>query len=267
MSAASSLVSSRSAGSAGRDSEILEDWSEQLRKRIENWIPAIEEETQLSSPLSTGLIAETNITSLSEEMDRPRDALQYDLQAELIQSWRKSAILCYESQQYNEAKGILERLLQRSVAKYGKIFDGGDEIRRMLATCYCWLEDWQGAERIIRCEFEGRLKAIELLAMCYLQCNKWAEAEKLLLEVDIEEDTQAWKMHTLAEIYKSKGDFETAISWCNQVIDLRTATVGSKHVLFFMSISLLAQIYEAQGDPVEAKGYSDLLPQGIQGIS
>lgn len=267
--AASSLVSSRSAGSAGRGSEIQEDWSEQLRRRIENWIPSIEEETQPSSAFGTAVVSETNITSLSEEMERPRDVLQYDLQKELIQSWRKSALLYYESQQYNEAKGFLEKLLKKSTAKYGKAFEGRDDILRMLATCYCWLEDWKSAEGMLHSEFDGRWKAVELLAMCYLQCNKWDEAEKVLLQVDTEEEVQlqAWKMHALAEVSMAKGEFEIAISWCNKAIDLRTATIGSKHVLFFMSINLLAQIYEAQGDIVEATGYSDLLPPGIQGTS
>lgn len=79
------MVSTRSGGSADKASVIQEDWSEQLRKRIENWIPTIEEETQVNSP--TTLNPETNF---SGESELPPDALQYDREAELIQSWRKS---------------------------------------------------------------------------------------------------------------------------------------------------------------------------------
>lgn len=74
-------------------------------------------------------------------------------------------------------------------------------------------------------------------------------------------------MHTLAEVYNAKGDFEAAVLWCTRAIDLRIATVGRNHVLFHMSPSLLSQIYEAQRDQVEAEGYRNQLPVGIQGIS
>jgi hypothetical protein len=102
--AASSMVNTRSRGSADKASVIQEDWSEQLRKRIENWIPTIEEETQVNSPITT-LIPET---TFSGEPEPPRDALQYDREAELIQTWRKSAIVYYQSHQYDEAKRFLD---------------------------------------------------------------------------------------------------------------------------------------------------------------
>lgn len=134
--AASSMVSTRSGGSL-RNTGGLERTTEK------NWIPAIEEETQVNSP--TTLNPETNF---SGESELPPDSLQYDRVVELIQSWRKSAKVYYQSQRYDDAKRFPEKLLMRSGVKYGKNFEGEDEIRRVLSTCCCWVEDWDGAEKL-----------------------------------------------------------------------------------------------------------------------
>ena len=65
-------------------------------------------------------------------------------------------------------------------------------------------------------------------------------------------------------------DYEDAKTWCLKAVQGRQTTLGKRHHLFYESVNLLAQIYDAKGDFVEAEGYKAVLkelPLGLQGTS
>ena len=94
--------------------------------------------------------------------------------------------------------------------------------------------------------------------------SRWDDAERILCEtIESESAHEPDTEYTLAEVYLSKGDYDKAIKLCDKIL----RTLGDDHVLFYMSLSLLAQIYEAKGDAIEAKLHRDLLPPGIEGFS
>ena len=228
-----------------------------------------------------------------------------DLEYEVIQHWLKLAIDKFKVRDYLGAESFLKKILVESQKKYGEQFPWRDETMRMLAIGYCHQAKWIEADKIFAegfkernrtmetvameffllgkkeeagkiClgkQFEAREKIVELLATSYYHEKKWHEAKTFLIELleyEMEEKLRLERMHTLAEICFAQGDLEDAKTWCTKAVRERLTALGKRHHLFYQSVNLLAQIYDAKGEFVEAEGYKAVLavlPLGLQGKS
>jgi hypothetical protein len=52
---------------------------------------------------------------------------------------------------------------------------------------------------------------------------------------------------------------------CDQALQVTANTVGEEHVQFYLSLRLLANIYEAKGDEMNARIHKFNLPNEIEG--
>ena len=233
----------------GRRSDLV-DLSDQRRNEISSWIP---------KPASSG------------DMDRAGSEIPgtittdttFDREYVNIQTLLKLARMSYNAQEYDEAKVLLESFRTRSETKYGPNFEERNEVLEMLATTYCRLKEWEEVEDIVHLNFDSREKVVKLLVWCYCEHSRWDDAERLLCEtVDSDSPLEADVEYTLGEVYLAKGDYNKAITLCDNIL----RTLGDDHVLFYMSLSLLTQIYEAKGDIIEVRLHRDLLPPGIEGF-
>lgn len=250
VSSANVLVNTRRMVLDDRTSNVM-DFTDQRRNEISTWIPK---------------------PSISEDMefigsDRPSDSVitasTFDREHVNIQTLLKFAMLAYRAQKYEEAMVLLQKFKARSEARYGPTFENRDEMLAMLVTTLCRLKEWDSAEEIVYMDFDGREEAVKTLLWCYCEDGRWNDAERILydtIEVESARDTETNEI--LAEIYFGKGEYDKAIKSCDTILK----TLGDDHVQFFVSLSLLAQIYEAKGDSIEAKLHRDLLPPGIEGF-
>jgi hypothetical protein len=108
-----------------------------------------------------------------------------------------------------------------------------------------------------------------MLCTAYREQRKWDTAAKMLLELLKDSGKKDMKslrrLHTLADIYLTLGDFEEAEKYSLIEVQARKTTVGRRHPLFYLSVGLLIKIYDGKGDRVEAEGYRALLPSRFQG--
>jgi ankyrin repeat protein/tetratricopeptide (TPR) repeat protein len=212
---------------------------------IEAWL----QETTLEAPPSgvPSLSGHSSSTRQSylESMDRSSglttslimnlDGLDSDLTTEVIHSSVRLGKQLFEQEEYTEAEKYLLKALERGEADHDTESDWRIDTLRMLAIT------------------------------CYKQ-GEWDEAEKYLLELIVGKDETDCRalgaMHMLAEVYMAKENLEKAYQYCHRAVKGRRTALGRDNQLVHQSVSLLADIFEAQGDPVEAAVYRGLLSRG-----
>jgi tetratricopeptide (TPR) repeat protein len=157
-----------------------------------------------------------------------------DLQLRLYQQWWKSAMDEIDRGEYEKAETLLETTLTQS-APYGP-------------------------------RFAAREETMQTLAVAYVRQRKWEDAAKILDKLETPKGKQAsGAMHELSRAHLSNGDTAKAKSWCQRAISWREVTVGEQHILYYQSINLLSEIYEAEGQIIEAKGFKESLPSSFKG--
>jgi len=235
--------------------------------------------------------------------DLPPNGTDSDLAYEKIHHWLRFAYQKFRAKDFATAESFLKKILEESEKKYPNGCRWHDETTKMLAISYCHQRKWEEADKIFATNFNERDKTLEELAMqyflqgkkdeagkiclgnkfparekilellstSYYHEKKWIEANLFLCELiqyDMEEKTRLERMHTLAEIAFTQKHFEAAKTWCLKAVQGRLTLLGKRHYLFYQSVNLLAQIYDAMGDVVEAEGYKAVLavlPPGLPG--
>jgi Tetratricopeptide repeat len=235
--------------------------------------------------------------------DLPPNETDSDLAYEKIHHWLRFAYQKFEAKDFAVAESFLKKILEESEKKYPDGYRWKDKTTKMLAISYCHQRKWEEADRIFGTDFNGRDKTLEGLAMQYFLQGKKDEAGKIclgkkfparekilellatsfyhekkwieaslflseLLQYDMEEKIRLERMHTLAEIAFTQKRFEEAKTWCLKAVQGRLTLLGKRNFQFYQSVNLLAQIYDAMGDFVEAEGYKAVLavlPPGLQG--
>lgn len=222
---------------------------------------------------------------------------------EHIQKLRNRASTSIEAKDYATAEPILQNIMEKSEDKYGTGFMWRDETMEMRAAA-CWelgkleeankLFDQQfkgrgklmetlakeslvqgkrnSAEILLNKHFEGRESIMELLAESYLREKKWDKAKEFLVQLlqsETDQTARLQRMHTLANVCFAQKDLREAEAWCLKAVIGRQTTLGDRHPQFYESITLLAQIYNAEGSVFQADSYeavlADLSP-GLRGI-
>jgi hypothetical protein len=88
-----------------------------------------------------------------------------------------------------------------------------------------------------------------------------------LLKYQKEEEIKLQELHLLAKVSFNLKDYEEAEKWCLEAVKGRQSMLGKEHHLFYESVNLLTQIFQARGDHVGAKTYSAVLkdlPPGLK---
>jgi len=232
-----------------RTSNVM-DFTDQRRNEISSWIPKPASSEGLD-PIGS---------------DRPSDSIitgsTFDREHVNIQTLLKFAMLAYRAQKYEEAMILLQKFKSRSEARYGQLFENRDEMLAILVTTLCRLKEWESAEEIVVMDFDGREEAVKTLVWCYCEDGRYNDAERILYEtIEVESASDTDTNEILTEIYIAKGDYDRAVKSCDAILK----AVGDDQAQFYVSLSILAHIYEAKGDSIEAKLHRDLLPPGIEG--
>jgi tetratricopeptide (TPR) repeat protein len=238
-----------------------------------------------------------------QSSDLPPNDTDSDLAYEKIHHWIRFAYQKFQAKDFAAAESFLKKILEESERKYPNGCRWKDETTKMLAISYCHQRKWEEADKIFATDFNGRNKTLEelamqyflqgkkdeagkiclgkkfparekileLLATSYYHEKKWLEASLFLsqlLQYDMEEKIRLERMHILAEIAFTQKHFEEAKTWCLKAVQGRLTLLGKRNFQFYQSVNLLAQIYDAMGDFVEAEGYKAVLavlPPGLQG--
>jgi tetratricopeptide (TPR) repeat protein len=184
------------------------------------------------------IVSAAPIDSQSEpsklESSKPSESTDLDLR--LFQQWWKTARDKINQGEYVEAERLLETTLTRS-APYGS-------------------------------KFLVREETMHTLAVAYVRQCKWEDAANIIDKLETPKGKQASEaMHELSKAYLHKGDTAKAKLWCQRAISWREVTVGDSHILYYQSINLLSEIYEAEGQIMEAKGFKESLPTNFEGNS
>jgi Tetratricopeptide repeat len=286
-SSAATVITSRSVRESQIGSEIGVEMTENQRRRIEQWLPELtifegnQSEDVFSSSSASSVSKESRQTipiqvktsdiSVSERISEllSNDPGHFDLEFEIIQHMRESAAKKFASQEYTEAENILFKILKRSETNFGPEYAWRAETTRMLATVYWQTNKWEEAEKVMREEWIERDKNMEMLAIALFQHGKWDEAENILHEIlnDLMENSpqELQVMHLLGEINLAKSNLKVAENWAVKAIRGRKLIFGND-ILFYESVNLLSQIYEAQEESTYAEAYKALLPRNFERI-
>jgi hypothetical protein len=298
---AASVVSSRSTVHGGSETSGEQLLAQSKRERINKWLlePVIEErELLVQSPNSIlgSEDAPTDYTASDKPLrtrpgyyddneTRPSSLEdpsvgKFDLETTVIDNLLKMAHLKFARREYNDSRNLLEKFKQKSTDKYGSLtaFPNRDETLELMAMCYIHLGVWMSAEQVLQEQFEGRDNILETLLGRYIHHRNFCEARNLILNERKSrqgsptlrgsrelKEKEILLSHLLAEAALGLGEFEVAKAECRRAAMEKVALWGSDDVGYHMSISLLAEIYEASGDSTEAQIYRDMVPDGIEG--
>jgi len=217
--------------------------------------------------------------------------------------WLTAAREKFGKKDYAGTEQLLQTMLRSANARYNTYWKGRDEVLRMLAVSYCQLEMWEeamlvldedfagkdkevkamaeefcvqgrvaAAKHLLAIEFDGKEKILELYAKRAYWNLEWEESADILVRLlhsyEAKKDNVSGLriMQALAEVRFASGEIDEALEVCLKVTSGRKEKLGPRHVLFYQSINLLALIYEARSDSVEAGRYKRLLPDDFKGI-
>ena len=250
VSTAISMVSTRLGDTDSRTSATPYDFSEKRRNDITFWVRK-----------HAGSETVDDVQTAHESGSSVMTTNTFDREGANLQTLLKLSKEAYIAQKFDEAKQLLETFWHRCERKYGTDFEERNEVLALLGTIYCRQEEWESAEGIAHMDFEGQEGAMKSLVFSYWDHRKWDDALRLLSEI-LQSD-RADEMdceYVLAELYFVRGFYDKAIQTCDRLLRL----LGTDHVLFYLILSLLADVYEAKGDAVESRLHRELLPPGIE---
>jgi len=127
------------------------------------------------------------------------------------------------------------------------------------------------SEKVFGLVFRERDRILELLAVASARQGELHRAAEifsgLLTAKTLGGKRQVNVMHELAEVYLALSELDKAEALCIDAIQgWKTVLPGQDHVLRFLSIDLLSQIYQKKNNLDKAEYYAKLLPPSIQGM-
>jgi tetratricopeptide (TPR) repeat protein len=221
----------------------------------------------------------THASVVQRETELPlsaTDGPDPDIVIHLVKHWKKCAKSKFDAGEYAAAEIYLGKVIKRSESIQGARFEGRAQTIQMLALALSRQGKWHETDVLLREKFDGREETMEQIATDCREQRNWDQAEKILLDIwnhpteprDHSSRSQRSMRikQAFAEVYFGKKDYTNAEKWCHQATREIKANVGMKDPLFFDSIYLLAQIYNANGDVEEAEAYRALIPREFVGM-
>lgn len=142
------------------------------------------------------------------------------------------------------------------LAKHPEI-PGRDMILKRVSTAYFQAGRFDELESLLAFNFDSKTGMSLLLANKYRELSEWEGAIRVLKRLYDERMKEGLAIddvaHSLANVFLRRGDHDEAKMWCRRAIDARKDFGGAGQVLSCHSEYLLAQIYTARRDIVEAR--------------
>jgi tetratricopeptide (TPR) repeat protein len=207
-----SEASTRNGDNFSVDGEIL---TERRREGIRNWIPPPgipeendfptreDNESEFSESRSDALPDDVFSTHPSNETAAtstqystspkvPADDANFDLEARLINHWRKLGKQKYTQEHYEQAEGILIKALERGEKKFGKEtqFEGKDETLEILACTFIKQSKMDQVEDLLNrydTQFQGRERTVQMVITAHIKAGEWDNAESVLMKFTSDE--------------------------------------------------------------------------------
>lgn len=113
-----------------------------------------------------------------------------------------------------------------------------------------------------------REKALEILAAVCAFEAKWDEAEQTLARLRSAApigNHYPKAMHMVARAHLNSKSYTKAFKWCKQARYWWKENLGDQSLFYYLSTNLLAEIFEARGDILDAKSLRRNLPPKFEG--
>lgn len=192
---------------------------------IQKWIPppVISEEEVESGPSQSRHSFLDSAIDEEKSLNQDSDA-DSDIDRDLMKRYGEVAMTNFEQKDYVKAESFLQKFIEMS-ADVDTPDDEMREINLMLAFS------------------------------CGLQTN-WEKAETILLPIAMTKGTRYSRpfhgLQALALFHLSKSNNETAVKYCKRAIGGFRKLKGKTSLEYYNSMTLLARIFDAQGDPTSA---------------
>ena len=254
-----SEASTKSFGNFSVDGEIM---TERRRDDIREWIPAPgipEEETDFPTQeypesgepsesrsegapddvFSTHPANETAATStqFSTSPKEHTDDANFDLEAHLIDHWRKLGKQKYTQEQYAQAEGVLLKALQRAERKFGveTQFEGKDETLEILACTFVKQGKMDQVDELLNrydTQFQGRDRTVQMVITAHIKTGEWDKAELVLVKYTSNEKLDKG-LESLANTCCQQGEWEFA----EKLLLKHTEFKGRENMLEMLAMS------------------------------
>jgi hypothetical protein len=103
-----------------------------------------------------------------------------DIDYDLIESLLMSAKNKFANKDYEGAEKVLRRIMIRANVTYITAWKWRDEILRLLTVCYCQLEWWQEAAKVLDQDFKGKEKEMATLVTEFCLEDRFDAAKNVL---------------------------------------------------------------------------------------
>ena len=165
------------------------------------------------------------------------------LEPEFIQYFQQVGTDHFNNGDYSNAKKFLEKSLKHAEMRYGKQFDGKEDVMKRLRASYWVLRDWKSLRKVLT-----------------NTANENSENSENMIEY----------LQELSELYfiAPPVDLISAERICRETIQKKIKFWGrQEHGSVYESLALLVTILHAKGEYSGAETYRSLVPFGKLGIS
>ena len=131
-------------------------------------------------------------TQYSTSPKVPADDANFDLEANLINHWRKLGKQKYTQEHYAQAEGILIKALERGERKFGEEaqFEGKDETLEILACTFIKQGKMDQVDDLLNrydTQFQGRERTVQMVITAHIKAGEWEKAESVLVKYTSDE--------------------------------------------------------------------------------
>ena len=159
--------------------------------------------------------------------------------------------------------GELISTLQRETTREIKVGNFGKAEKSHLKAMHYFEEREKHCDIIF--DNEGQMN--ETLADIYVKCKKFDQAKVILnnlLKLENQDSDRKWRYyHALAVVYLEQKRLPEAEKFARRAFGGREKMYGKGHGLILQSASLLAQIYEQQGEEQQAQVFRNLYESAV----
>jgi hypothetical protein len=266
--------------------------SHDRRADIENWsssvpsgrgaIPTIPEDKE--EPIHPG--ASDVLSSHGPDADMGVTALTREDSSDSTNSWRTNVMIRhwleegktkFSEKSYQIAEDSLRRAYTESVKMWGLLFQGWQQLLKMLVISHCKQAHWDEAEKVLQNiahstssheEERSVFELIDMLVGRYCEQGKISNALIFVtnsIHIRMTSDQAVLGFNWIqAKLYFRNGEFTKSQELCLKIIQALENPVGFDLEIFRESIILMVLVCMEKGDHVEAGGMKALLPSNYQ---
>ena len=222
-------------------SDFGEGIDEERRDELLEWIqmPTIHKELDDSGSHSVPGTGDGTSNATEEESDT-----DLDIEFEEVKGFFTVGIEEFDQKNYPEAQSYLQQgvqLAEKLTLKRRQLVKLAD-IKLKIATCFYHSPNLKEAE-------------VRLRAIAHERIHEYETKEGAIRRCDAS--------HLLAGVLLRQGRYSDALEFCRQSVTGRWRVLGKDHLDSYESVSLMSQIFEANGQYQHAKVYWKMIPADV----